>query len=81
MQLKLDLIYGVEIHGAHGYLIDQFMKDQINDRNDKYERSLENLFVKPLVWLSPVFKNTYYHEISNLRTLLRGYDYLLYGID
>ncbi|KAA8542846.1 hypothetical protein F0562_023998 [Nyssa sinensis] len=26
---------GVEIHGAHGYLIDQFMKDQINDWTDK----------------------------------------------
>ncbi|KAK6778450.1 hypothetical protein RDI58_025168 [Solanum bulbocastanum] len=32
---------GVEIHGAHGYLIDQFMKDQINDRNNKYGGSLE----------------------------------------
>nr|XP_043623491.1 putative 12-oxophytodienoate reductase 11 [Erigeron canadensis] len=33
---------GVEIHGAHGYLIDQFMKDEINDRTDKYGGSLEN---------------------------------------
>ncbi|KAL5708658.1 12-oxophytodienoate reductase [Ranunculus cassubicifolius] len=33
---------GVEIHGAHGYLIDQFMKDQINDRIDRYGGSLEN---------------------------------------
>lgn len=33
---------GVEIHGANGYLIDQFMKDQINDRTDKYGGSLEN---------------------------------------
>ncbi|XP_059653566.1 12-oxophytodienoate reductase 2-like isoform X2 [Cornus florida] len=33
---------GVEIHGAHGYLIDQFMKDQVNDRTDKYGGSVEN---------------------------------------
>ncbi|KAK0575767.1 hypothetical protein LWI29_031997 [Acer saccharum] len=33
---------GVEIHGAHGYLIDQFMKDQVNDRTDHYGGSLEN---------------------------------------
>ncbi|KAL8033827.1 hypothetical protein ABFX02_13G181600 [Erythranthe guttata] len=33
---------GVEIHGAHGYLIDQFMKDQVNDRDDQYGGSLEN---------------------------------------
>lgn len=33
---------GIEIHGAHGYLIDQFLKDQVNDRTDKYGGSLEN---------------------------------------
>ncbi|XP_010475773.1 PREDICTED: putative 12-oxophytodienoate reductase-like protein 1 [Camelina sativa] len=33
---------GVEIHGAHGYLIDQFMKDSVNDRTDDYGGSLEN---------------------------------------
>ncbi|KAK6930552.1 NADH:flavin oxidoreductase/NADH oxidase, N-terminal [Dillenia turbinata] len=33
---------GVEIHGAYGYLIDQFMKDQANDRTDQYGGSLEN---------------------------------------
>ncbi|RID52209.1 hypothetical protein BRARA_H02826 [Brassica rapa] len=33
---------GVEIHGAHGYLIDQFMKDTVNDRTDVYGGSLEN---------------------------------------
>ncbi|KAF5457085.1 hypothetical protein F2P56_021216 [Juglans regia] len=33
---------GVEIHGAHGFLIDQFMKDQVNDRTDQYGGSLEN---------------------------------------
>jgi 12-oxophytodienoic acid reductase len=27
---------GVEIHGGYGYLIDQFLKDGINDRIDEY---------------------------------------------
>ncbi|OAY50293.1 putative 12-oxophytodienoate reductase 11 [Manihot esculenta] len=33
---------GVEIHGANGYLIDQFLKDKVNDRTDIYGGSLEN---------------------------------------
>jgi 12-oxophytodienoic acid reductase len=33
---------GMEIHGAHGYLIDQFLKDQANDRTDLYGGSLQN---------------------------------------
>ncbi|ESR23414.1 alkene reductase [Lutibaculum baratangense] len=33
---------GVEIHGANGYLIDQFLQDRSNIRTDRYGGSLEN---------------------------------------
>ncbi|KAJ1397576.1 NADH:flavin oxidoreductase/NADH oxidase, N-terminal [Sesbania bispinosa] len=39
---------GVEIHGANGYLLDQFLKDKVNDRDDKYGGSLENRCRFPL---------------------------------
>ena len=33
---------GVELHGANGYLITQFLSSAINDRSDDYGGSLEN---------------------------------------
>jgi len=33
---------GVEIHGANGYLLDQFLRDSSNRRTDSYGGSLEN---------------------------------------
>lgn len=32
----------VEIHGAHGYLVDQFLQDVVNKRTDNYGGSIEN---------------------------------------
>lgn len=33
---------GVQIHGANGYLVEQFLHDSINDRTDRYGGSIEN---------------------------------------
>lgn len=33
---------GIELHGAFGYLIDQFLQDGSNQRTDKYGGSIEN---------------------------------------
>ncbi len=35
---------GVEIHGANGYLIDEFLQSKTNQRNDKYGGSIENRY-------------------------------------
>lgn len=42
---------GVEIHGANGYLIDQFLRDGTNTRTDAYGGSVENRvrFLKEVV--------------------------------
>ncbi|KAH7068438.1 hypothetical protein BKA63DRAFT_114250 [Paraphoma chrysanthemicola] len=33
---------GVEIHGANGYLVDQFNQDRVNQRTDQYGGSVQN---------------------------------------
>jgi len=33
---------GVEIHGANGFLVDQFLRDSANQRTDQYGGSIEN---------------------------------------
>ncbi|WWC89858.1 uncharacterized protein L201_004786 [Kwoniella dendrophila CBS 6074] len=45
---------GVEIHGANGYLIDQFLQSVSNQRTDSYGGSLENRFRFPLQVLNGV---------------------------
>lgn len=39
---KLAGFDGVEIHGANGYLLDQFLQDSTNKRNDAYGGTIEN---------------------------------------
>ncbi len=39
---KLAGFDGVEVHGANGYLLDQFLQDSTNLRNDAYGGSIEN---------------------------------------
>ena len=39
---------GVEVHGANGYLLDQFTRDSTNQRDDDYGGSLENRCRLPL---------------------------------
>jgi 2,4-dienoyl-CoA reductase-like NADH-dependent reductase (Old Yellow Enzyme family) len=39
---KLAGFDGVEIHGANGYLLDQFLQDSTNKRTDAYGGSIEN---------------------------------------
>lgn len=47
---------GVEVHGAHGYLIAQFMSSYSNKRTDKYGGSLENRLRFPLEIVAEIRK-------------------------
>jgi N-ethylmaleimide reductase len=47
---------GVEIHGAHGYLLDQFIRDSSNQRTDEYGGSIENRLRFPLEVVMAVAK-------------------------
>jgi N-ethylmaleimide reductase len=47
---------GVEIHGANGYLLDQFLRSGSNKRTDKYGGTLENRARLPLEVTKAVIK-------------------------
>jgi len=57
---------GVEIHGANGYLVEQFLRDSINDRSDAYGGSTENRIRLPMEIMTAVVA-----EIGSGRTGLR----------
>jgi len=45
---------GVEVHCANGYLLEQFLRDSINDRTDAYGGSVENRCRLPLDVLAAI---------------------------
>lgn len=47
---------GVEIHGANGYLVDQFLQSESNQRTDEYGGSIENRIRFPLEVVDAVVK-------------------------
>ncbi|GJS45105.1 putative 12-oxophytodienoate reductase 11 [Tanacetum coccineum] len=47
---------GIEIQGANSYLVDQFMRYQVNDRTDQYGRNLQNHCRFPLEIVEAISK-------------------------
>ena len=45
---------GVEIHGANGYLLDQFIRSKSNRRKDEYGGSIDNRLRFPLMVVAAV---------------------------
>ena len=43
----------MEIHGANSYLLDQFLKANVNERTDEYGGSIENRCRFPLMARAP----------------------------
>ena len=47
---------GVEVHGANGYILDQFLQSVSNQRTDEYGGSIENRLRFPLEVIDAVVK-------------------------
>ncbi|MBF4516903.1 alkene reductase [Flavobacterium sp. ANB] len=57
---------GVEIHGANGYLIDQFLRSNSNKRTDEYGGTKENR-IRLLIEISKAVANTIGKEKTGIR--------------
>ncbi|KAK6136034.1 hypothetical protein DH2020_030244 [Rehmannia glutinosa] len=55
---------GIEIHAANGYLLDQFLKDQVNDRTDEYGGTLKNRCRFPLEIVKAIAQEIGPHRVG-----------------
>lgn len=66
---------GVEIHGANGYLIDQFLHYDTNRRTDEYGQTAENMSRFPLAVIDAVIARIG-AELTGLRVSPAGYAHM-----
>tara|TARA_B100000767_G_scaffold271004_1_gene295780 strand:- start:222 stop:1265 length:1044 start_codon:yes stop_codon:yes gene_type:complete len=57
---------GIQIHMGHGYLVDQFIDENINDRQDKYGGTIENRIRFAIELLNSLIK-----KIGNEKIMVR----------
>lgn len=57
---------GIELHMAHGYLLDQFLDSRVNDRNDEYGVTIEGRCRFPLELVSAVLE-----ELGEKKVMVR----------
>lgn len=65
---------GVELHGAHGYLISQFLTPVINKRTDEYGGSLENRMRFPIEIIKGIRKNCGNDFVLGIRMPVHKWD-------
>ena len=71
--------HGVEVHGAHGYLISSFFSPHTNKREDRYGGSVENRARFAANIVQKIRAQTYGDFIIGLR--INGSDYIEGGLD
>ncbi|ETI50909.1 hypothetical protein F443_05648 [Phytophthora nicotianae P1569] len=71
---------GVELHGANGYLIEQFLCDGVNKRTDKYGGSIENRARLMFEALDAVLSSLDSTQVA-IRLSPFGVTFRLYGLD
>ncbi len=71
---KLAECDGIEIHGAHGYLISQFINSKVNKRKDEYGGPIENRGRFVVNIIEGIRKACGPDFIVGVRTIVHGWD-------